>query len=202
MKHNDMKTSFRTVNKNFDGTVRSYIEINYYDEKGEDVSYSVVPYPIEVQFINDKITKVFFSDGTYEKATLVEDTEAERREGAVAICLLKKLLEPCGKNSGYGNNVYNKYIEVAFRETEKKKKMEESAKRELEDRKERNLRRAEKKKRKAERRLRRRFDKLYEMWVEKVSFNNDNSLSQAYQTIPCWDYTNVCQNTKVDEEEK
>lgn len=183
MKNNNTKTEFRIADK--------AIVVLYKDNDNKIVSYEVLPLPKNIQHITDRITKVTFSDGTYEKVTLAEcktpeELEAERREGAVAICLLKKLLEPSGMD-GYGNNAYNKYIETAFREAEKRKKEAEELKRQKEETKERNIRRAKKKQRKADRRFLRRFERLKDLLLE-----NENIQSTA--SLPEWWYANTYQD--------
>lgn len=99
---------------------------------------------------------------------------------------MKKLLEPsCG--DGYGNNAYNKYIDIAFREAERRKKEAEELKRHKEETKERNIRRAEKKRRRADRRFLRRFERLKNLLL-------DNENAQSTASIPEWWYANTYQD--------
>lgn len=76
-----------------------------------------VPTVDHIQFYNDgKVAKVFFGDGYFEtaslKATTPEEYEKERKEAAVAICLLKHLLAHDTKTDvGCGSNIYNKWMD-------------------------------------------------------------------------------------------
>lgn len=98
-------------------TRRAYtIKVEAYSEDGSDAGMGYLPRPEDITFYNqNKVAKVQFADGTEETAVLRDgNSERERMEAAVAICLLKRILEPSGK-TGYGTNIYNKYIEWAFR---------------------------------------------------------------------------------------
>lgn len=78
MKNNNTKTNFRIK--------EDHIVVYYGDDEGKIVGFNCYPLPTNIQHITDRITKVTFSDGTYEKVTLAEcktpeELEAERREG-------------------------------------------------------------------------------------------------------------------------
>lgn len=92
------------------------IKVVAFDKDGSETGKGYLPRPEDITFYNqNKVAKVQFADGTEETAVLRDgNSEKERMEAAVAICLLKKILEPAGK-TGYGTNLYNKYIEWAFR---------------------------------------------------------------------------------------
>lgn len=125
---------------------------------GEQSCAVNVPKVESVQFYNGgKVAKVTFADGHFEKAVLKattpEELEEERKEAAIAICLLKHTVANRNATIGYGSNIYNKWMERILKQN---KKAEEAKKAEAEKKeadKERKKRIAEKKARKKERRL-------------------------------------------------
>ena len=125
---------------------------------GEQSCVVNVPKVESVQFYNGgKVAKVTFADGHFEKAVLKattpEELEEERKEAAIAICLLKHTVAHGNHTLGYGSNIYNKWMERILKQY---KKAEEAKKAEVEKKeadKERKKRIAEKKARKKERRL-------------------------------------------------
>lgn len=125
---------------------------------GEQLRVVNVPKVESVQFYNSgKVAKVTFADGHFEKAVLKattpEELEEERKEAAIAICLLKHTVANENYTIGYGSNIYNKWMERILKQN---KKAEEAKKAEAEKKeadKERKKRIAEKKARKKERRL-------------------------------------------------
>lgn len=125
---------------------------------GEPLCAVNVPKVESVQFYNGgKVAKVTFADGHFEKAVLKattpEELEEERKEAAIAICLLKHTVANGNYTIGYGSNIYNKWMERILKQN---KKAEEAKKAEADKEralKERKKRIAEKKARKKERRL-------------------------------------------------
>jgi len=122
-------------------------------------SYAVsVPKVESVQFYDGgRVTKVTFADGRFEKAilkaTTPEELEEERKEAAIAICLLKHTVAHGKYALGYGSNIYNKWMERILKQNKKAEEAKKAFEKKKEEYKERKKRIAEKKARKKERRL-------------------------------------------------
>ena len=66
----------------------------------------------DVKTYDDKVVKVLFADGTYEKAVLSENDTFSLEQG-VSICLTKKLLSKIvGRD--FSGSVYNKIVDYAL----------------------------------------------------------------------------------------
>lgn len=153
MKKEEIRKDTRTTVE--DGL--KYTSFSIYND-GEPLCSVDVPKVESVQFYNGgKVAKVTFADGHFEravlKATTPEELEEERKEAAIAICLLKHQVAHGNYTLGYGSNIYNKWMERILKQNKKAeeaKKAEADKERALKERKERI---AEKKARKKERRL-------------------------------------------------
>lgn len=102
-----------------------------------------------VESFNDKCVKVFFSDGTYEKATLAEGDQFSLETG-ITICIMKKIF---GGTKGYNNLIrhalkikeWNEELEERRKELERiDKRHKEKEKRRQAARKERRYREQQK----------------------------------------------------------
>ena len=74
----------------------------------------VIPRITDVKTYDDKVVKVLFADGTYEKAVLSENDTFSLEQG-VSICLTKKLLSKI-VGSDFSGSAYNKIVDYALRE--------------------------------------------------------------------------------------
>ena len=151
-------------------------------ENGTVKGHGFLPKPTNIVFYGegDKVAKVTFADGTYEKAVLRDNnSERERKEAAVAICLLKKFLEPGREGQSFGTNAYNKYIELAFRAQEKVRKEKEAAELAQKKADELRIRVAAKKKAKKEREIKSLLGRLQRLLGEPIYAVPINDLSQA-----------------------
>lgn len=72
----------------------------------------VIPRITDVKTYDDKVVKVLFADGTYEKAVLSENDTFSLEQG-VSICLTKKLLSKI-VGSDFSGSVYNKIVDYAL----------------------------------------------------------------------------------------
>ena len=135
----------------------TYTTVALYND-GEQ-SYAVsVPKVESVQFYDGgRVTKVTFADGRFEKAilkaTTPEELEEERKEAAIAICLLKHTVAHGKYALGYGSNIYNKWMERILKQNKKAEEAKKAFEKKKEEYKERKKRIEEKKARKKERRL-------------------------------------------------
>ena len=72
----------------------------------------VIPRITDVKTYDNKVVKVLFADGTYEKAVLSENDTFSLEQG-VSICLTKKLLSKI-VGSDFSGSVYNKIVDYAL----------------------------------------------------------------------------------------
>jgi hypothetical protein len=76
------------------------------------VSDRIIPTIVDVEVINNKVVKVYFSDGTTEKAVLSKN-DAYSFEYGISICIIKRILSE--KTNGNGTAIYNKLIDYAIK---------------------------------------------------------------------------------------
>ena len=78
----------------------------------QDRHAKLSPRITDVKTYDDKVVKVLFADGTYEKAVLSENDTFSLEQG-VSICLTKKLLSKI-VGSDFSGSVYNKIVDYAL----------------------------------------------------------------------------------------
>lgn len=75
-----------------------------------------IPEIIDVQVFNDACVKVFFADGTFEKAT-ARKGDTFNFETGVSICIMKKVLSELTEDDG--NSIYNRLVHHGIKVYEK-----------------------------------------------------------------------------------
>jgi len=98
--------------KSTDGSDTCNIQALYRDGCGVKISDTIIPTIVDVEVINDKVVKVYFSDGTTEKAVLSKN-DAYSFEYGISICIIKRILSE--KTDGNGTAIYNKLIDYAIK---------------------------------------------------------------------------------------
>lgn len=144
----------RESNMNTDKKNNMVVDNNYIYNWYEGRLHYVIPDIVDVNVIkNDSenaktITRVFFSDGTEEKAVLANG-DMFCLETGIGICIAKKLLSMKGHN---GNSLYNKIVRRATKIMKENQERIANAEKEQLDAEARYQKLVEKKKRKNDRR--------------------------------------------------
>ena len=98
--------------KSTDGSDTCNIQALYRDGCGVQISDTIIPTIVDVDVIKNKVVKVYFSDGTTEKAVLSKN-DAYSFEYGISICITKRILSE--KTNGNGTAIYNKLIDYAIK---------------------------------------------------------------------------------------
>ena len=102
----------------------------------------VIPRIVDVKTYDNKVVKVIFADGSYEKAVLSPNDTFSLEQG-ISICLTKKLLSKI-VSSDFGGSVYNKLVDYALGVYDNKVKAVKEAKKKAEAEKAAEKKKAEK----------------------------------------------------------
>lgn len=165
----------------------NFMTIEYFDDAGDELGYFDIARPVNVTdktFAGKTTVTVDFADGTSESVVrdfyegLPDGVQDMLFEGAVALCLQKKLFE-LTFNGNFGTNVLNKimdYTMTRYRYNERKAGEEAAAKR---AEKEANRLRTERKARKAAKRR----EKRMQDFIAKVKADPDlaKAIAKAVQ---------------------
>lgn len=176
MSNTERESNMNTAKENNMVVKNNYI-CNWYDNG----LHYVMPDIVDVNVIkNDSensktVTRVFFSDGTEEKAVLANG-DMFCLETGIGICIAKKLLSMLGRN---GNSLYNKIVHRATKIMKEKQERIAKAEKEQLDAEARYQKLVEKKKRRNDRRRQQEIEDTAQFLAEverrKQEILNDNS---------------------------
>lgn len=93
-------------------TPHKFVRVATYKDSNRSNDVELMSAIEDVQFLNDRVIMVKFSDGTTEKAVLDESDTFSVEQG-IAICLTKKLLSTLTRSNG--GSVYNKLVEYGVK---------------------------------------------------------------------------------------